>query len=73
MDVCDLTLTLSGSRRQFVEQRAADGGFGSAAEFVCHLIDRERDRLRESEAVRAELAETVQRIKRDMGGAGDGS
>lgn len=73
MDSCDLTLSLSGSQRRFIERQVADGEFGTAADFVRHLIDRECDRLRESEDVRRELAETIQRIKQDMGGVGDGA
>ena len=73
MDSCDLSLTLTEPQRRFVDEQAAESGLGTAADFVRHLIDRECDRLRESEDVRRELAETIQRIKRDMGDMGDGA
>ncbi len=67
MDSRDLTISLTEPQRRFVDEQAAESGLGTAAEFVRHLIDQERDRRRESEGVRRELADTVEQIKREMG------
>jgi antitoxin ParD1/3/4 len=59
-----VNVSLPQSVKDFVDARVAEGGYGSASEYVIALIERDRQRAEELKNLRAQVQDGADQLER---------